>query len=103
MHLKFQEVSWDERGLMYVLFKKDRKEMRWYPKWKDVADLISSTFATESGMNREKLMPYLTFTCLEVLAIQTFKDLAFDSEMFRKFYDAIELIKEALLKTKSPP
>lgn len=54
-------------------------------------------------MNREKLIPHLTFVCLEVLAIQTFKELAFDSETLRKFHDATELIKEALFKIKSPP
>lgn len=47
MNLKFQEVQWGDRDLMYVEFIADREKMRWYPKWDDVRRLVQSAVITE--------------------------------------------------------
>ncbi|GAI06867.1 unnamed protein product [marine sediment metagenome] len=47
MNLKFQEVNWDNNGLMYVAFNNNGETLRWYPKWDDVRRLVQSAVITE--------------------------------------------------------
>lgn len=86
-NLRFQEISWDEKRLMYVAFAMDGKIVRWYPKWREVAELISSAWATEYGLNNDKLTSYLTFEMLTILC----RDLLNRREGTAKdFYDLIK-------------
>ncbi|GAI78442.1 unnamed protein product, partial [marine sediment metagenome] len=78
MNLKFQDISWDEKKLMYVEFAYERKLIRWYPKWRDVAELLSSTFATEGSFHDGHLSPYLNFICLETLTREILISLSAD-------------------------
>ena len=67
MSLKFQEIDWDKKGLMYVSFDNNGETLRWYPRWKDLGDVFQSAWATEDGLNEGKLSPYLLFLCLNML------------------------------------
>jgi hypothetical protein len=98
MALKFEETSWDiDSKLMYVQFNHNGRHLRWYPKWIDVADLINSTFATESTSTNGRLLPYLNFIVLEILLRQEipYKVSIKEANDFNK---AIEKIKEKLLE-----
>jgi hypothetical protein len=46
MNLKFQGVDW-EKDLMYVEFEVDGQKMRWYPKWKEVDEILHCAWLTE--------------------------------------------------------
>lgn len=96
MNLKFNDISYDEKHLMYVKFTYRGKLLRWYPKWKDVADLLSSTFATESVINYKKLTPYLCFVCLEILARENIH--LVDSSLITEFNAVTDKIEEVLAK-----
>lgn len=75
MSLKFQGIDWDDNRLMYVAFSENRETLRWYPKWKDLADIFESAFATEHYRRippgqpalRGKLSPYFLYVCLKIL------------------------------------
>lgn len=75
MSLKFQDIDWDENRLMYVAFDNNGETLRWYPKWKDLADVFDSAWATEHYRRtppgqpaiRGKLSPYFLFLCLNIL------------------------------------
>ena len=75
MSLQFQEIDWDKNRLMYVAFDNNGETLRWYPKWKDLANVFDSAFATEHHRRtppgqpaiRGKLSPYFLFVCLKLL------------------------------------
>lgn len=94
MNLKFKDISYNEKRLMYVEFSDHGKLLRWYPKWKDVAEVLFSAFATESGLNRRKLTPYLSFICLEALLRDNLP--LVDLALIRKFDEVLDQMREAL-------
>lgn len=67
MSLKFQEVNWDDKDLMYVEFTADGQKMRWYPKWKDVDDILHCAWLTEQGYHDNHWRDYFDIMCSEVL------------------------------------
>jgi len=99
MHLKFQEINWDDKGLMYVLFEKDKKGMRWYPKWKDVSEIFDASYATETGLNREKLTSFFLFTCLRIITRDLLIKEANESfyELIKRFNNLADEISKKLL------
>ena len=66
-NLKFNEISWGDKSLMYVEFLLEGRKLRWYPKWKEVAELLGSSYSTEQGLNQDKLTHYLLFTMLSLV------------------------------------
>jgi len=67
MSLKFQGVDWDKRDLMYVEFTTDGQKMRWYPKWKEVDDILHCAWLTEQGYHDSHWRDYFDIMCSEVL------------------------------------
>ena len=102
MNLKFNEVTLDSKGLMYVEFSYGGKLLRWYPKWKDVAEVLSTTFFTESVLNNKKLTPYLKFVCLEILARECFplaRESIINIDLIVEFNKVTDKIREALFNS----
>lgn len=95
MNLKFQEVDWDNKELMYVAFDKNGETLRWYPKWADLGDIFHCALATEHGLNKAKLTPYLLFLCLSSLTHTLLLDS--DGDSVFKFARLAREIEEELL------
>jgi hypothetical protein len=66
MNLKFQQVDW-EKDLMYVEFEVDGQRFRWYPKWKEVDDILHCAWLTEGAFNRNRWKNYFEAICMELL------------------------------------
>lgn len=68
-HLKFKQIDWDNHGskLMYVEFDLDGKSVRWYPKWKDLSDIISFSVLTEGGGSSEKYKLFFEAMTMEIV------------------------------------
>jgi len=67
MSLKFQQVEWDDKDLMYVEFTANGQKMRWYPKWKEVDDILHCAWLTEQGYRDSRWRDYFDIMCSEVL------------------------------------
>lgn len=68
MNLKFQCVDWDwGKNLMYVEFACDEEILRWYPKWKEVDDILHCAWLTEAGAGQEHWRNYFDIMCSEIL------------------------------------
>jgi len=68
MNVKFQKVDWDGvKGLMYVEFSCDEATVRWYPKWKEVDDILHCAWLTEAGTGQEHWRNYFDIMCSEIL------------------------------------
>ena len=67
MSLKFQQVTWDERHLMYVEFTADGQKMRWYPKWKEVDDILHCAWLTEGAYNKSRWKNYFDSMASEII------------------------------------
>ena len=68
MNLKFQSIDWDrDKNLMYVEFACDGAKLRWYPKWKEVDDILHCAWLTESGTGQEHWRNYFSIMCNEIL------------------------------------
>ena len=61
MNLKFQQVDWDDKDLMYVEFITDGQKMRWYPKWNEIDDILHCAF------NVSRWRDYFDIICSEIL------------------------------------
>ncbi|MFW6125503.1 MAG: hypothetical protein ACOC58_00195 [Chloroflexota bacterium] len=105
MNLKFKEVSWDGKGLMYVSFDKNGEVSNWYPGWKDLFEIWDSAWATEHGLNSGKWMAYLTFTNLVLLTRYTLIRET-DHKLLVEFNELADRIQEDIrskLKTMRSP
>ena len=67
MNLKFQQVEWDDKDLMYVEFTANGQKIRWYPKWKEVDDILHCSWLTEQGYRDSHWRDYFDIMCSEVL------------------------------------
>lgn len=66
MNLKFQQVDWDN-NLMYVEFEVDGQRFRWYPKWKEVDDILHSAWLIEGAFNNSRWRDFFEIICCEIL------------------------------------
>jgi hypothetical protein len=103
-NLKYKEIDWtNDKRLMFVTFTKDNKEYKWFPKWEELADIISCSFCTEGTLNNGRLKDYLTFICLEPIfrqlsLLKCNPDNSYSHEILaRQFNDVIETISMNLL------
>ena len=66
MNLQFLNVDW-EKNLMYVEFEADGQRVRWYPKWKEVDDILSCAWLTEGAFNNSRWRDFFEIICSEIL------------------------------------
>lgn len=66
MNLKFLQVDW-EKDLMYVEFEVDGGRLRWYPRWKEVDDILRCAWLTEGAFNNSHWREFFEATCIEIL------------------------------------
>ncbi|MBA7684117.1 hypothetical protein ES703_92507 [subsurface metagenome] len=67
MNLKFQRIDWEDDGLMYVAFDKDGQMLKWYPKWKEVDQILDHSWLTEEAKHGGRLTDYFEVICAEIL------------------------------------
>lgn len=111
-NLKFKEISWEslpekKGALMYVLFELGNGQVKWYPKWEHLADIINSSFATEGMMNNGRLKDFLSFILLE----QVFRNMSVDKctnlnsddhhDLYHKYYKVVDAIRQNLLNSNN--
>jgi len=66
MNLKLQKVDW-EKDLMYVEFEADGQRFRWYPKWREVDDILHCAWLTEGAFNNSRWGDFFEVICSEIL------------------------------------
>ncbi|MBA7570099.1 hypothetical protein ES708_11846 [subsurface metagenome] len=64
-NLKFDNIQLTEDGLMYVKFKLGEKELKWFPKWDDLAWLVACSHDVEE---KEHLGSWRLF--FEIMGLQ---------------------------------
>lgn len=67
MNLKFQEIDWDDNGLMYVSFLRRGENFRWYPKWREVDQILQHAWLTEGAYHNGRLTDYFEVICSEIV------------------------------------
>ncbi|MBA7700419.1 hypothetical protein ES703_109133 [subsurface metagenome] len=93
MNIKFDRVSWaeDSKELMCVIFRTGNgKELKWYPKWGDVAEVFRCAFATESS-NEGRLTNYLLFIALNTIMSHLIMESGGDISKYNETADTLEL------------
>ncbi len=67
MNLKFDEIKWTDDGLMYVNFKRGKQELKWFPKWAEVACLLDCSYKTEETEHGGDLRTLFEIMCCETI------------------------------------
>lgn len=64
-HLKYLGSAYTEgnKTLLYSVFDYQGREIKWFPKWKDVIDIMRNAYITEECCHKGKASPSL-LTCL---------------------------------------
>jgi len=52
-----------ETTLLYAVFDYQGRELKWFPKWKDIIDIMRNAYITEECCHNGKASPEL-LTCL---------------------------------------
>jgi hypothetical protein len=67
-NLKFNCIDWDkDPDLMYIAFDYNGQKIRWYPKWKEVEQLLNCSYITEGGYNKGKHNYIFQLMCIQLL------------------------------------
>lgn len=66
-NLKFQQVDWDDKDLMYIEFAVGEARLRWYPKWKEVDDILHCAWLTEQGYHDSHWKNYFDIMASEIM------------------------------------
>lgn len=71
-HLKYLGATFSEgeKTLLYIVFDYDGQEIHWFPKWKDVVDIVRMSYITEECCNNGQLS-LLFESCLKDLTQTT--------------------------------
>lgn len=67
MNLKFDEIQWTDKGLMYVSFKRGNQRLKWFPEWGDVAYLAHTSQWTEEEKHGGRWRPFFEIMGCEAL------------------------------------
>jgi len=100
--LKYKGKGYDKGGKLFcVTFDCDGKELKWYPKWKDLGLIFRQGFITEHTLSNKKYLPYFKLICLEILMGITVRDeLPHGSETWLKFEALMGELAEPFEKDK---
>jgi len=67
MDLKYSDIKWTDKGLMYVTFKWGKQELKWFPKWEDVGWIIYCSQWTEEMKHDGRLGTFFEIAGCELL------------------------------------
>jgi len=93
MNIKFDRVSWaeDSKELLCVIFRTNNgKDLKWYPKWGDVAEVFRCAFATEYS-NEGRLTNYLLFIALNTVMTHLLTESGCDISKYNEAARPLEL------------
>lgn len=67
MNLKFEEIKWTDKNLMYVSFQLGDRQLKWFPKWSEIACLLDCSYKTEEAEHAGSLRTLFEIMCCETL------------------------------------